>query len=93
MAINLLSSTPLASNSALFENDAATGQDEGSITWGSVTREGNTYYVTIEGTDAQGGEILPTQTSTQDVNDTVNPTKVFYWVAKTLKAVICPECA
>ncbi len=92
MAIKLLSSTPLQENAALFENDEVLGQDEGNITWGDVTQEGNTYYVTIEGYDVEGNVIEPTETTTTDQSDTVNPTKVFWWVARTLKENLCPEC-
>ena len=93
MAIKLLSSSPLVSNEADFENDSILGQNEGSITWGNVTQEGNTYYVTIEGVDVEGTTIPPTETTTTVSTDTVNPTKVFWWVARTLKSTLCPECA
>jgi len=92
MAIKLLSASPLTGNAALFENNEVQGQDQGSITWGSVTEEEGVYYVTIEGLDVEGNEIEPTETTTENEADTVNPTKVFWWVARTLKAVLCPEC-
>ncbi len=92
MAIKLLSKSPLTENAALFENDKIQGQDQGAISWGEVTEEEGVYYVTIQGFDVKGDEIEPTETTTEDEADTVNPTKVFWWVAKTLKTVLCPEC-
>jgi hypothetical protein len=91
MAIVLISDSPLQENAALFENDAISGQDNGSIEWGEPFEVGSIWKVTLEGLDVEGTEI-PSTTIEIDEEETVNPTKVFWWIVGAIKSTLCPEC-
>jgi len=92
MAIKLITSSPLSSNYAAFKNEAISGQDQGTLNWDSPYEDEGTYYVDVtSGTDVEGTLLAATTVEIPEA-DTVNPTKVFWAVAKVLKAVICPEC-
>jgi len=86
MGINLIE---IDGNSATFENSE--GSLEGSLTWNDPVENGGIWEVTFQGTDTLSDPIS-TQTTEIDQSETINPTKVFWWIANKLKEVLCPEC-
>lgn len=91
MSIVLITPTPLESNAALFKNGAARNQADGSITWDDPFLDNEIWRVTLEGCDVIGDEIAET-TIQIDQSETVNPTKVFLWIADKIKTTLCPSC-
>jgi hypothetical protein len=91
MAIVLISKSPLSSNYAECENDAIAGQNEGVIEWANPYKEAGVWKVDFSGTNVKGDAIPPT---TKDIDEaqTINPTKVFWWLVDKAKDLICPDC-
>lgn len=92
MAIQLITTSPLTTNYAEFKNDAAQGQDLGTLAWDNPYEDNGLYYVdVIEGTDVSGVEIDPVKVEIPE-SETVNPTKIWWAAVAVLKAVLCSEC-
>lgn len=78
---------------AFLENDEIDGQDQGHIIWlAPEQQESNEWLITIEGTNVQGGTILPTETTYPQQSTSPTPGQVILWIIKKLKPIICPEC-
>lgn len=91
MAIKLISEEPLEENAALFENDAVSGEDNGSIEWEIPFLENGAWKVTFEGLDVEG-TVINSTTVVIPLSETINPTKVFWWLANKAKEILCPTC-
>lgn len=91
MAIVLISESPLESNYAEFENDAIAGQNQGVLEWNNPYKVSGVWKVDISGTSVTGDTIGNT---TVDIDEaqTINPTKVFWWLVETVTDLICEDC-
>ena len=84
---------------AEFKNSENEDLNQGAINFDLPTYNSGTgkYEVrNISGTDTDG-EAIPTTTLSDDENemsssDRLNPTKVFLWVVKKIKGILCPSC-
>ena len=84
---------------AKFKNSANEDYDQGAISFDLPTYNSGTakYEVrNISGTNTDGEEIS-TITLSDDENemsssDRLNPSKVFWWIAKKAKGLLCPSC-
>lgn len=84
---------------AEFKNSEIEDLCHGAINFDLPTYNSGTgkYEVrNLSGTDTDG-ELIPTTTLSDDENemsssDRLNPTKVFWWVVKKAKGLLCPSC-
>ena len=99
MAINLIS-IELHENTnnftAVFGNpDNSSEQGVLAFEQMSVEANGDKVYsfwgVNTDVDPTQGEEVIPSASTDDD--DNINATKVFLFVAKVLKSVLCPTCA
>jgi len=91
MAIVLISESPLLSNYAECENDAISGQDQGVLEWNNPYNDKGVWKVDFSG-DNVSGNAIPGTTINIDQAQTINPTKVFWWLVDKAKDLICPDC-
>lgn len=91
MSVSLISVYPLEENYAEFENNEVGDQDLGAIAWADPVKIGGIYKVTFSGLDVSG-ETIPNTTIEIDESETINPTKVFWWIIKKALPLICPSC-
>jgi len=59
---------------------------------GYITFTYSDETITVLGGVNTSGELVPEVEILNEVQGKINPTKVFRWVAKVLKATLCPEC-
>lgn len=84
---------------AEFKNSENEDYDQGAINFDLPTYNSTTekYEVrNISGTDTDGETISSTTLSDDEdemsASDRLNPTKVFWWVVKKAKGLLCPSC-
>lgn len=77
---------------ASFKNDEIESQNQGMIRWSDLEEIApETYKTIVSGLDVSGVLIPSTEVEIQ-VEGEVNPTKVFWAIAKALKTALCPDC-
>lgn len=77
---------------ASFKNDEIESQNQGLIRWSDLEPiTAGAYKTIVSGTDVSGGFIPPIEVEVE-IEGEVNPTKVFWAIAKALKTALCPDC-
>lgn len=91
MALVFISESPLEENYLEFENDAIAGQDQGVLQWDDPYQVGSIWKVDYSGKNVTGGTIA-NGTVDIDYSQSINPTKVAWWLLGVLQDVICKNC-
>ncbi len=81
--------TKIGDNFAYFENGKF---DRGHIEWSELKQFENDYITTVNGKNTKGEEIREVTVAVITKGKKPDPTQVFWFVAKVLKKVLCPEC-
>jgi len=81
--------TKIGDNFAYFENGKF---DRGHINWSELKQYENDYITTVNGKNTKGEEIREVTVAVITKGKKPDPTQVFWFVAKVLKKVLCPEC-
>lgn len=85
----------LLTNYAEFGNGANQDENLGTCTWDSPVYNSITdkYDVPkVEGLNVQGYEFNEGTLTDIPTEDRVNPTKVFKWIVRKIKGILCPTC-
>jgi len=85
----------LEGNYAEFGNEESEDENLGECTWDTPIFNSSTgkYEVhNVEGLDVTGTPFDEGTLTDIPEADTVNPTKVFWWIVKKIKGVLCPNC-
>jgi hypothetical protein len=80
--------TKIGDNFAYFENGKF---DRGHIKWTELKQYENDYITTVNGKNTKGEEIREVTVAVITKGKKPDPTQVFWFVAKVLKKVLCPE--
>ena len=81
--------TKIGDNFAYFENGKF---NRGHINWSELKQYENDYITTVNGKNTKGEEIREVTVAVIAKGKKPDPTQVFWFVAKVLKKVLCPEC-
>ena len=81
--------TKIGDNFAYFENGKF---DRGHIEWSELKQYKKDYITTVNGKNTKGEEIREVTVAVITKGEKPDPTQVFWFVAKVLKKVLCPEC-
>jgi len=85
----------LEGNYAEFGNEANEDENLGTCTWGNPVYNSSTgkYDVpTVQGLNVQGYAFNEGTLTDIPTEDRVSPTKVFYWIVRKIKGILCPNC-
>jgi len=85
----------LLTNYAEFANDGSEDENLGQCTWSTPVYNSLTgkYDVhNVEGLDVTGLAFDEGTLTDIPEADILNPTKVFKWIVKKIKGVLCPNC-
>ena len=74
----------IVKNEAFFKYEE---HDKGHLLWDDPFGENDVLYVTFHGTDAQGG-IIPTTTIPIDVQESISPKRVFWWIVGKVRKLL-----
>ncbi len=66
--------------------------ESGHIEWSELKQYKDDYITTVKGKNTKGEEIREVTVAVISKGEKPDPTQVFWFVAKTLKKVLCPEC-
>jgi hypothetical protein len=89
----------LATNYATFKHETNTTENHGVLNFDMPVLNTSTGFYevrNIEGFDVQNTQIdnstLEDDEEEMSSSDRLNPTKVFWWIAKKAKRLLCPTC-
>lgn len=87
--------TSIQDTSATFKNDANSNQIHGTINWGEISYNSETGKYEIA--DVQGTSVSNAPFDAGTVEgipeaDTIDPTKVFWFLVEVLEETLCPDC-
>ena len=81
--------TKIGDNFAYFENGKF---DKGHIEWSELKQYKKDYITTVKSKNTKGEQIREVTVAVVSKGGKPDPTQVFWFVAKVLKKVLCPEC-